>query len=101
MIKLDGVFFSTVNKLYDEFNASKTREQIFNDCVEERLSSVLTIQGEYFDKELNKLEESLDWDFYNTSNIKRVAKILGSLYKIIARDRISIIDSLISICEVQ
>lgn len=100
MIKLDGVFFSTVNALYNEFNFNKSKEQIFNDCVEERLSSVLTLQGEYFDKELDKLEESLDWDFSDTRNIKRVAKTLNSLYKIIARDRISIIDSLISICEV-
>lgn len=100
MIKLDGHFFSVVDDLYREFDKDKPREQVLNECVEERLKTVLEVQGQYFDDELDRLELTLNWDLSDIKNIKNVASILNRLYKVIARDRISLIDSLISICEV-
>lgn len=100
MIKLDGHFFSVVDDLYREFDKYKSREQVLNECVEERLKTVLEVQGQYFDDELDRLELTLNWDLSDIKNIKNIASILNRLYKVIARDRISLIDSLISICEV-
>lgn len=96
-----GIFFSTVDRLYTEFDSAKSRDQIFNESVEIRLKSVLELQSKYFDEELEKLENTLNWDLSNVSNIRHVSQILKGLYKIIACDRMSIINSLISICEVE
>ena len=100
MIKLNRHFFSVVDDLYRELDKYKSKEQVFNECVEDRLKTVLEVQGKYFDDELSRLELTLDWDLSDVKNIKNIANILNRLYKVIARDRISLIDSLISICEV-
>lgn len=93
-------FFSVVDELLLEFSSDTSREQIFNHCVEERLSAVLEVQSRYFDEELENLERTLNWDLSDISNIRNISKVLKNLYKIIACDRISIISSLISIYEV-
>lgn len=96
-----GIFFSTIDNLMDKFSEEKSKEQVLNECVEARLKSVLEVQSKYFDEELDRLEQSLDWDLYDAKNIRNISSLLKRLYKVIACDRISIISNLISICEVQ
>ncbi len=98
MIELDNYFFSEVDKLYDALFDNESKEDLFNNCVKERMSNVLIIQSNYFDEQLKSISNIIDgYDFRDINNIKKLSNALKSLHKCIARDRLSLIEHLLRI----
>lgn len=103
MIDVDGVskFFSIVDDLMKKLDTNETREDVMRACVEDRLSSILKLQANEFDEQLDILKKSMDLDLKDEKNLKYVGNMLASLHKCIALDRIRLIDNLIELNEVE
>ncbi len=93
-------FFSVVDDLMKKLSTDETKEDVMRKCVEDRLSSILKLQADEFDEQLDILKKAMDLDLKDIKNLKYVGNTLAAMHKCIASDRLRLIDNLIDINEV-
>ena len=68
--------------LENRFELNRSEQDVFNDCARERLISLYNEENKQFDKLLNKLDTSIDYNSYPD-----VKKCVNGLIRMLGNDR--------------
>jgi hypothetical protein len=75
--------------LENRLNNKRSLEQVFNDCARKRLIDLYNQENDEFDRLLNKLDRSIDFNSYSD-----VKKCVTSLIRLLGKNRKNLNNSL-------